>query len=187
RLKRHMLLDGQRDASPDSVFRPPAALVVKGFVGRKRFPDVAVNREGMRDPDPTAIAVDVVPCSKPSDIHFALRDLKLVDREHNRLVDPKLVLLVTASKSWRMVREFIEPACRDGVIEIAGSDRKKFCRSKSGVKLRCWCLRFADVKAVELKIDPLLHRSNQLCPAGGRNYRAASTSTSRYVYFLGSA
>ena len=114
-----MLLDGHRDASPCSVFRPPASLVVKGFVGRERFPDVALNREGIRDRDLIAIAVDLffwkrlsaihVCWKKPSDIHVALGDFKLVDREHNRPVDPKLVLLVSASKSSRMIREFIKP------------------------------------------------------------------------------
>src|ERR1700688_825616 len=189
-----MLLDGHRDASPCSVFRPPASLVVKGFVGRERFPDVPLNREGVCDRDLIAIAVDLfcwkrrsgihVCWKKSSDIHVALRDFKLVDREHNRSIDPKLMLLDSASKSSRMIREFIKPVCRDRVIQIAGSDRKKLCCAKSGVKLCGRCFQFADVKAVEFKIDPLLHRSNQLCPARGRNDRAISAST-RYVYFLG--
>src|SRR5580700_8196690 len=140
-----MLLDGHRDASPGSVFRPPASLVVKGFVGRERFPDVALNREGVCDRDPIAIAVDLffwkrlsavhVCWKKPSDIHVALGDFKLVNREHDRPVDPKLVLLVSASKSSRMIREFIKPVWRDRVIQIAGSDRKKLRRAKSCVKL----------------------------------------------------
>src|SRR5580693_7395126 len=140
-----MLLDGHRDASPGSVFRPTASLVVKGFVGRERFPDVALNREGVCDRDLIPIAVDLffwkglsaihVCRKKSSDIHVALGDFKLVDREHNRPVDPKLVLLVSVSKSSRMIREFIKPICRDRVIQIAGSDRKKPCRAKSGVKL----------------------------------------------------
>src|SRR5260370_2281030 len=140
-----MLLDGHRDASPCSLFRPPASLVVEGFVGGEKFPDVAPNRNGIRDRDPIAIAVDFfcwkrrsgihVCWKKPSDIHVALGDFKLVDREHNRPVDPKLLLLDSASKSSRTIREFIKPVCRDRVIQIAGSDRKKLCRSKSGVKL----------------------------------------------------
>src|ERR1700735_3589675 len=140
-----MLLDGHRDASPGSVFRPPASLVVEGFVGRERFPDVASNCEGIRDRDPIAIAVDLlfwkrlsaihVCWKKPSDIHVALRDFKLVHREHNRSINPKLMLLVSVSKSSRMIREFIKPVCRDRVIQIAGSDRQKPCRAKSGVKL----------------------------------------------------
>src|ERR1022692_4581623 len=123
RLKRHILLNGHRDASPGSVLRPPASLVVKGFVGRERFPYVVPNREGIRDPDPTAIAVDLfcwkrpseihVCWKKPSDIHVALGDFKLVNREHNRPVDPKLLLLVTASKSSRTIRKFINPVGRD--------------------------------------------------------------------------
>src|SRR5206468_8180599 len=72
---------------------------------------------------------------KPSDIHVALGDFKLMDREHNRPVDPKLLLLDSASKSSRTIREFIKPVCRDRVIQIAGGDRKKLCRAKSGVKL----------------------------------------------------
>src|ERR1700730_9785302 len=140
-----MLFDGHRDASPGSVFRPPASLVVKGFVGRARFPDVALNREGVCDRDLIAIAVDLffwkrlsaihICGKKPSDIHVALGDFKLVDGEHNRPVDPKLVLLVSASESSRMIREFIKRVWRDRVIQIAGSDRKKPCRAKSGVKL----------------------------------------------------
>src|ERR1700690_1639341 len=140
-----MLLDGDRDAGPCSVFRPPASLVVKSFVGSEGFPDVALNRQGIRDRNPIAIAVDLffwkrlsavhVCWKKPSDIHVALRDFKLVDREHNRPVDPKLVFLVSASKSSRMIREFIKPVWRDRVIEVAGSDRKKLCRAKSRVKL----------------------------------------------------
>ena len=140
-----MLLDGDRDAGPCSVFRPPASLVVKGFVGREGFPDVAPNRNGIRDRNPIAIAVDLffwkrlsavhVCWKKPSDVHVAFGDFKLVDREHDRPVDPKLVLLVSASKSSRMIREFIKPVWRDRVIQIAGSDRKKLCRAKSGVKL----------------------------------------------------
>src|SRR5580700_8452312 len=136
-----MLLDGHSDASPCSVFRPPASLVVKGFVGRERFPDVALNRKGIRDRDLIAIAVDLffwkrlsavhVCWKKPSDVHVALRDFKLVDREHNRPIDPKLVLFVSASKSSRAIREFIKPVWRDRVIQIAGSDRKKLCRVKS--------------------------------------------------------
>jgi hypothetical protein len=55
-----MLREGHRDASPDSVFGPSASLVVKGFVGCERFPDVVLNREGMRDRDPIAIAVDLI-------------------------------------------------------------------------------------------------------------------------------
>jgi len=108
-----MLLDGDRDASPGSVFRPPASLVVKGFVGRERFPDAALNREGVCDRDLIAIAVDLffwkrlsaihVCWKKPSDIHVALGDFELVDREHNRPVDPKLLLLDSASKSSRMM------------------------------------------------------------------------------------
>ena len=43
-----MLGDGHRDAGPDSVFCPSASLVVKSFVGREGFPDVVINREGMR-------------------------------------------------------------------------------------------------------------------------------------------
>src|SRR5580700_4566431 len=135
-----MLLDGHRDASPGSVFRPPASLVVKGFVGRERFPDVALNREGVCDRDLIAIAVDLffwkrlsavhVCWKKPSDIHVALGDFKLVDREHNRPVDPKLVLLDSASKSSGTIREFIKTVCRDRVIQIAGSDRKKLRRAK---------------------------------------------------------
>src|ERR1700726_1759945 len=140
-----MLLDGHRDASPGSVFRPPASLVVEGFVGRERFPDVASNCEGIRDRDPIAIAVDLffwkrlsavhVCWKKPSDIHVALRDFKLVDREHDRPVDPKLVLLVSASKSSRMIRELIKPVWRDRVMKVAGSDREKLCRAKRRVKL----------------------------------------------------
>ena len=138
RLKRHIILEGHRDASPDSVFRPPASLVVKSFVGRERYPDVALNQEGMRDRDPIAIAIDIISIGwkKPSDIHVALGDLKLVDREPNRPVDPKLVFVEAASKSLRNIREFVKAACRDRVIEIAGSDRKKFCRPNRGVKLR---------------------------------------------------
>src|ERR1700688_2562729 len=134
-----MLLNGHRDASPCSVFRPPASLVVKGFVGREWFPDVAPNRKGIRDRNPIAIAVDLfcwkrrsgihVRWKKPSDVHVALGDFKLVDREHNRPVDPKLVLLDSASKSSGTIRDFIKPVWRDGVIQIAGSDRKKLCRS----------------------------------------------------------
>src|ERR1700719_510380 len=140
-----MLLDGHRDASPGSVFRPPASLVVKGFVGRERFPDAALNREGIRDRDLIAIAVDLffwkrlstvhVWGKKPSDVHVALGDFKLVDGEQNRPVDPKLLLLVRASKSSRMIREFIKPVWRDRVIQVAGSDRKKLCRAKGRVKL----------------------------------------------------
>jgi hypothetical protein len=129
-LKRH------RDASPDSVFRPPASLVVKSFVGREGSRDVALNHEGIRDPDPIAIAIDIIGLKKPSDIHVALGDLKLVDREHHRPVDPKLVLLEAASKSSRNIREFVKAACRDRVIEIAGCDRKKLCRPNSDVSLR---------------------------------------------------
>src|ERR1700686_4195252 len=134
-----MLLDGDRDAGPCSVFRPPASLGVKGFVGREGFPDVAPNRKGIRDRNPIAIAVDLfcwkrpsekVCWKKPSDIHVALGDFKLVDREHNRPVDPKLLLLDSASKSSRAIREFIKPVCRDRVIQIAGSDRKKLCHPK---------------------------------------------------------
>src|SRR5580692_3202652 len=142
-LKRHMLLDGNRDAGPCSVFRPPASLVVKGFVGRERLPDAALNREGICDRDLIAIAVDLffwkrlsavhVWGKKPSDIHVALGDFKLVDREHNRPVDPKLVLLVSASKSSGTIRDFIKPVWRDRVIQIAGSDRKKLCRAKGRV------------------------------------------------------
>src|SRR6202047_984206 len=144
-LKRHVLLNGHRDASPCSVFRPPASLVVKGFVGRERFPDVAPYRKGIRDRNPIAIAVDLfcwkrlsgiyICWKKPSDIHVALGNFKLVEREHNRPVDPKLVLLDGASKSWRTIREFIKPVFRDRVIQVAGSDRKKLCRPKSGAKL----------------------------------------------------
>src|SRR6202035_1716064 len=133
RLKRHMLLDGHRDASPGSVFRPPASLVVKGFVGRERFPDVALNREGVCDRDLIAIAVDLffwkrlsaihVWGKKPSDIHVALGDFKLVDGEHNRPVDPKLVLLVRASKSSRMICELIKRGWRARGIHTGGSDR----------------------------------------------------------------
>src|ERR1700719_2584090 len=140
-----MLLDGHGDASPCSVFRPPASLVVKGFVGREGFPDAALNREGIRDRDLIAIAVDLffwkrlsavhVCWKKPSDIHVALRDFQLVYREHNRPVDLKLMLLVSVSKSSRMIREFIKPVWGDRVIQVAGSDRKKLCRAKSGVKL----------------------------------------------------
>src|ERR1700743_2832183 len=107
-----MLLDGHRDASPGSVFRPPTSLVVKGFVRRERFPDVAPNRDGVRECNLIAIAVDLffwkrlsavhVCWKKPSDVHVAFGDFKLVDREHDRPVDPKLVLLVSASKSSRM-------------------------------------------------------------------------------------
>src|SRR5690349_21034310 len=127
-----MLVDGHRDASPCSVFCPPASLVVKGFVGRERLPDVAPNREVIRDRDLVAIAVDLfcwkrrsgihVFWKKPSDIHVALGDFKLMDREHNRSVDPKLLLLDSASKSSRTIREFIKPVCRDRVIQIAGGD-----------------------------------------------------------------
>jgi hypothetical protein len=141
-----MLLDRYGDAGPHSIFGPSASLVVKGFVGREGFPDVALNREGIRDPNPSAIAVALfcwkrpsgihVRWKKPSDIHVALGNFKLVDREHNRPVDPKLVLFDSASKSSRTIREFIKPVCRDRVMQIAGSDRKKLCRSKSGVKLR---------------------------------------------------
>src|ERR1700745_1420383 len=114
-----MLLDGHGDASPGSVFRPPASLVVKGFVGRERFPDVAPNREGICDRDLVAIAVDLfcwkrrsaigVCWKKSSDIHVALGDFKLVDRKHHRPVDPKLMLLVSVGKSLRTIREFIKP------------------------------------------------------------------------------
>src|ERR1700688_3788594 len=109
-----MLLDGHRDASPCSVFRPPASLVVKGFVGRERFPDAALNRKGIRDRDLIAIAVDLffwkrlsaihVCWKKSSDIHVALGDFKLVDREHDRPVVPKLVLLPMSRNSSRMLR-----------------------------------------------------------------------------------
>src|SRR6202166_2138234 len=190
-----MLLDGHRDASPCSVFRPPASLVVKGFVGREWFPDVAPNRKGIRDRNPIAIAVDLfcwkrrsgihVRWKKPSDIHVALGDFKLMDREHNRPVDPKLVLVEATGKWSRKVREFIKAACRHRVIEIAGSDRKKFCQPDRGVNLCGRRLQVADVNPIEFKIDPLLYRSNQLYPARGRSYRATSTSR-RYVYFLGS-
>src|ERR1700684_1078281 len=99
----------------------------------------------MRDRDPIAIAVDLffrkrlsrirVCWEKPTDIHVAVGDLKLMDREHNCPVDPKLVLLVPAGKSSRSIREFIEAACRDRVIEIAWSDRKKSRHPDRGVNL----------------------------------------------------
>src|ERR1700730_3809856 len=184
-----------RDAGPDSVLGPPASLVVKRFIGRERLDDVILYSERMRHRDPSAIAVDLfcwkraagirVCWKKPSDIHIALGDLKLMDREHNRPVDPKLVLLDPVSKSSRNIREFIQAACRDRVIQIAGSDRKKFCHPDGAVNLGGRRLQFADVKPIEFKIDPLLYRSNQLYPARGRSYRATSTSI-RYVYFLGS-
>src|ERR1700745_1889512 len=100
----------------------------------------------MRDRDLIEIAINLflwkVPsgiriCWKQSsDIHVSLGDLELVDREHNRPVDPKLVLLDSASKPWRAICEFIKPVWRDRVIQIAGSDRKKLCRPKGGVELR---------------------------------------------------
>ena len=88
-----MLREGYRDASPDSVFGPPASLVEKGFVGREGFPDVTFNREGMRDRDPIAIAVDLIGWKKSPDVHVALGDFKLMERDPNRPVDAKLVLL----------------------------------------------------------------------------------------------
>src|ERR1700730_5316051 len=182
-----------RDAGPDSVLGPPASLVVKRFVGRERLDDVALYSERMCHSDPSAIAVDLfcwkraagirVCWKKPSDIHIALGDLKLMDREHNRPVDPKLVLLDPVSKSSRKIRESIQAAWRDRVIEIAGRDRKEFCRPKGGVKLCGRRLHFADVKPIEFKIDPLLYRSNQLSPARGCGYRATSTPVVRDVDF----
>src|ERR1700730_10511651 len=190
-----MLREGHRDASPDSVFGPPASLVVKGFGGREGFHGVTFYSERMRDCDPIAIAVDLffrqrlsrirVGWKKPADIHVAVGDLKLMDREHNCSVNPKLLFLVPAGKSSRNIREFIEAACGDRVIQIAGSDRKKFCHADRGVNLCGRRLRFPDVKPMQFQIAPLLYRRNQLYPARRRNSRATSTSA-RYVYFLGS-
>ena len=54
-------VERQRHAEPDSVFVPPTiSPIVKGFISSEGFPDAAINREGMRDPDSLAIAVDVV-------------------------------------------------------------------------------------------------------------------------------
>ena len=54
RLKRHVLQERHRGASHDSISVPPTiAALVKGFVASERFPDAAINREGMRDRDST--------------------------------------------------------------------------------------------------------------------------------------
>jgi hypothetical protein len=61
---------------------------------------VAVNREGMRDRNPIAIAVDLVVWKKPSDIHVPVGDFELANGEPDCRVDPKLLLLEAVSKSW---------------------------------------------------------------------------------------
>src|SRR4051794_29691436 len=155
-----------RDAGPDSVLGPPASPVVKRFVGCERLDDVVLYSERMCHRDPSAIAVDLfcwkraacirVCWKKPSDIHIALGDLKLMDGEHNRPVDPKLVLLDPVSKSLRKIRKFMQAARGDRVIEIAGSDRKKLCHPDRSVNLGGRRLHLPDVKPIEFKIDPLL-------------------------------
>src|SRR5579872_576235 len=93
RLKSDILLKRHSDAGSDSVLGPPAPLVVKSFVGRKGFPDLALHLEGVRDRDAIAISVDlffwkgssgiVVSWKKPADIHIAIGDFKAVDRKSN--------------------------------------------------------------------------------------------------------
>ncbi len=62
RLEPHPpLFERYRDASPSSMSVPPTvAPFVVGFVCGERFPDVVVNRDGIRDFESIAIAVDVI-------------------------------------------------------------------------------------------------------------------------------
>ena len=87
-----------------SLFHPPFAAARKRLRSRERFPDVAIHREGMRDRNSLAIAVDVVGRTKPPDIHVAVGDLERANGELHCPVDSKLVLLEGVGEARRALR-----------------------------------------------------------------------------------
>ena len=54
----------------------------------------------------------------------------------NGSVDSKLVLVVAVRVASRLRRQLIEPACRNRVPHIAGSDRQELCHPNREVNLR---------------------------------------------------
>src|SRR6185503_11732371 len=112
-LKRHVLLEWQRRAGGESIPVPPAiAPLVKRFVIGERFPDVAIDREGMGDSDSMAIAVDFIDRPEPPDIHVAVGDFESADRELDCPVDAKLVLLERVGEPRGKAHALVETAWR---------------------------------------------------------------------------
>src|SRR5688572_7177604 len=111
----------------------------------------------MRDRNSTAIAVHIVDWrrTKPSDIHVAGGDLELANGECHGAVDSKLVLLVAVRVASRLRRQLIEPAGRNRVPHIAGSNRQELRHPNRDVYLGDGCVHFADVETGELETDPL--------------------------------
>ena len=101
-------------------------------------------------------------------------DLELANGERHGPVDSKLVLLVAVGEASRLRRQLIEPACRNRVTHVAGSDRQELCRPNRDVNLCDGCLQFADVEPVDFEIDLFLHRGVQHQPGRGREERATS-------------
>src|SRR4029453_16650588 len=101
-----------------------------GFVCGKRFPDAALDGDGMRDRNFSAVTVRIVRWrrTEPSDIHVAAGDLELANGECHGPVDSKLVLVVAVGESSRLRRQLIEPACRNRVIHVAGGHPQQLTR-----------------------------------------------------------
>ena len=157
---------------------------------RQGLPDVALNREGMRDHDSTAIAVGIISWigTKPSDIHVADGDLELADGERHGPVDSKLVLLVAVGEASRLRRQLIEPACRNRVTHVAGSHRQELCRPNREVNLcdRCLVRRCKTHTVSDRSVSAgVLSTTQDEARTARRVLRLQVPRWSRYVYFLG--
>ena len=188
-LKRHVLLERQRRAGGESIPVPAAvAPLVKRFVIGERFPDVAIDREGMGDPDSVAIAVDFICRPEPPDIHVAVGDFESADRELDCPVDAKLVLLERVGEPRRKANALVETAWRDLVIEVTGSNRQELRGPNRQVNLCDWYVDVTVVKAVGAQSDSLSYRSDYPEKAPGHEERAPSidcSGRSRCLQFLG--
>src|SRR4029450_12204733 len=146
-----MLQERHRSASHDSISGPPTiSVVVKSFKTSERLPDVAINHEGMCNPNSLAIAVDVTGLTKPPDIHVAVGDLEFSNGELQYPVNSELVLLERVREACRLFGGFIETAWRDLVVQIAGSNRQKLRHPNRDVHLRPGYCHFAVVEAVDI-------------------------------------
>ena len=130
--------------------------------------------------------------TEPSDIHVAVGDLERANGELHRPVDSKLVLLECVGELPAAAAWLVEPAWRNLVIQIAGSNRQKLCRPNRDVDLCDRRVHFAVVEAVEVQSDALSERSDsRLSKAAGHEDRATSIGCircagSRRLDFLGS-
>src|SRR4030095_7936511 len=147
RLKLHVLVDRQRHGEAASFLVPPFSRIVKGFITSEGFPDAAIDREGIPDPNPLAIAVDFICRKKPSDVHVSVGDLEFANGEPHCPVNSKLVLLESLRNTSRESRGFIQIAWwRNLVVQIAGSNRENLCGPNRHVNHCDWYFHFAEIR-----------------------------------------